>query len=266
MAAILERRTTRAAGWSRRFGAFSAALLIVACLSHRYGLLETQALIWVLGVVFVCAIFALMMGTYAFSRLWNHGDLGGRDLTFGVLIGLIVLIPFLITGYRGYTTPMLTDISTDLDDPPALIQAARLRTPDMNTIQPITPEKAKLQADAYPNVTGRRYDLPFDRTLDSVNAVVKRQGWMVYPGAPADPAEGEATIEALAHTAIFAFPVDVSIRVTDEVGSSYVDMRSASRYGQYDFGDNAERIIAFLTELDTEIAGQAGTAPAPAAQ
>lgn len=261
MAAILEQRTTRAAGWSRRFGAFSAALLIVATLSHRYGLLETPALIWVLGIVFVCAIFALMMGTYAFARLWNHGDLGGRDLSFGVIMGLVVLVPFLITAYQGYTSPMLNDISTDLEDPPALERAAALRTPDMNRIQPMTPARARLQAQAYPTVTGRRYDLDFDRTLDAVSAVVKRQGWIVHPGVPEEFAVSETTIEALAYTTVFAFPIDVAVRVTDEGETTYVDMRSTSRYGQYDFGDNAARIVAFLGELDTEIAGQAGTAP-----
>ena len=37
-------------------------------------------------------------------------------------------------------------------------------------------------------------------------------------------------------------------------------MRSASRYGRHDLGDNAARIAGFLTELDQEIADQAGTA------
>ena len=41
-----------------------------------------------------------------------------------------------------------------------------------------------------------------------------------------------------------------------------VDMRSASRYGRYDLGDNAARIVGFLAELDQEVAGQVGAAPA----
>ena len=39
-------------------------------------------------------------------------------------------------------------------------------------------------------------------------------------------------------------------------------MRSASRYGRYDLGDNAARITDFLSELDQEVAGQVGAAPA----
>ena len=50
------------------------------------------------------------------------------------------------------------------------------------------------------------------------------------------------------------FPADVAIRLIDEDTSTYVDMRSTSRYGPHDFGDNAARIASFLAELDIEIA------------
>ena len=42
-------------------------------------------------------------------------------------------------------------------------------------------------------------------------------------------------------------------------------MRSASRYGRHDLGDNAARIVGFLAELDAEIAAMAGVRrPMPA--
>ncbi len=53
---------------------------------------------------------------------------------------------------------------------------------------------------------------------------------------------------------LLGFPADVAIRLIDEGTSTYVDMRSASRYGGHDLGDNAARIEAFLAELDVEIA------------
>lgn len=46
----------------------------------------------------------------------------------------------------------------------------------------------------------------------------------------------------------------------DDGNSVFVDMRSASRYGRHDLSVNAELIVGFLTELDQEIANQAGTA------
>lgn len=258
----MERRRTRSAAWSRRFASFSVVLLLLSGLCHRYGLLETLPFFWVLGVVFVCAAFAIMMGVYAFTRLWHYGDLGGWDLTVGSMTGLAVLAPFMLFAYWGATLPMLSDVSTDTDDPPAMVLAARARAPDMNPILPITPANALVQAAAYPTVTGRRYTLPLDVTVDAVEAVVKAKGWTLLSDAAVPDGAQQATVEALAHTLIFAFPVDVAIRVTDEGGTSYVDMRSNSRYGLYDFGDNAARITAFLTDLDMQTAGLAVPVPA----
>jgi hypothetical protein len=52
------------------------------------------------------------------------------------------------------------------------------------------------------------------------------------------------------------------VRLTDEGTSTYVDMRSASRYGRHDLGDNAAQITAFLALLDAEMAAQTGAATA----
>jgi hypothetical protein len=65
----------------------------------------------------------------------------------------------------------------------------------------------------------------------------------------------------LAKTMILGLPVDVSIRITDEGDTTYVDMRSASRYGRHDLGDNAARINGFLVALDAAVAGAAGVPP-----
>jgi hypothetical protein len=261
MRAYLERRTARTAGWSRRLAGFSAVLFIVAGLAHRYGLLQTPVFLLVLGLVAALAICALAFSAFAFSRVWNNGDVGGSDLTWGAIIALAVLVPYLITGYRGVIYPQLNDISTDLDEPPALTQAAKERTADMDAIVPFTPERRKLQSDKYPDVTGRRYDLPFDRAFEGVEAVVKQEGWKQEGPRPHAEGQSEVTVEALAFTTILAFPVDVSIRLIDEGETTYVDMRSTSRYGKHDFGDNAARITEFFEALDTEVATLSGTAP-----
>ena len=66
----------------------------------------------------------------------------------------------------------------------------------------------------------------------------------------------ETIIEAVALTPILHFASDVSIRITDEGATTYVDMRSASRFGRHDLGDNARRIAGFLTALDAAVKGQ----------
>ena len=258
MAAYIEQRTARGAGWSLATAYFSAVLLVTAALGHRFGLLETQGFITVLGLVAVLAFLALLLGAASVRRVWNYGDLGGQDIAKGVIVALVVLAPFAISAYRGYIHPRLNDISTDTLDLPQFARAAAARKPDMNAIRPIGREAAKLQAEHYPEVTGRRYDVPADRALSAVIALVERRGWQVYEAPREMLSTPEITIEALAKTLLLAFPCDVAIRVTDEGNSTYVDMRSASRFGQHDLGDNATRIVAFLDELDTDIAAQAG--------
>lgn len=257
----LQPRTTRSAGWSRGTASFSFVLLVIAVLGHHRGLIETTAFFWVLGIVALLAAFALLLSGFAFSRLWKFGDQGGRDLAIGALLGLVVLAPFAFTAYQIAAYPMLRDVSTDTEDPPALTAAASLRTPEMNRLEPMTMGERTLQAQAYPLVAGRRYDLSLDRVLQSVETVLGRQGWqVVVPPPPVDEASGEVDIEAVARSFVLALPSDVAIRLVDDGDSTFVDMRSASRYGRHDLGDNAARITGFLTELDQEIASQAGTA------
>jgi hypothetical protein len=251
-----DRQTSMAAGWSRRTGAFSLVLLLTAWVGHHFGLVETPAFLWVLAIVALLAAFALLFAGFAFSRLWNFGDRGGRDLTVGSLLALIVLAPFAVAAYWATIYPPLKDISTDLDDPPALASI-----PDIGT--PASPGERRLQEEAYLLVTGRRYDLPFKETVDAVKAVFERQGWRAKEPLPSsDSGASEAEIRATAKSFVLELPVEVAIRIASDGTASFVDMRSVSRYGRLDLGDNADRIVKFLAELDQEVTGQIGTAPA----
>jgi uncharacterized protein (DUF1499 family) len=59
----------------------------------------------------------------------------------------------------------------------------------------------------------------------------------------------EGRIEAVALTPIMGFREDVSIRIRSVDGMVKIDMRSASRYGNHDYGGNARRIETFLAEF-----------------
>lgn len=263
MAVLVERRTSSAAAWSRRLAWFDAVLFVVAGAAHRYGLLETVAFLWVLGIVGGLAIVALMLAVAGFSRVWVFGDEGTANVVLGSIVALAVLTPFLVSGYRMFTHPQLSDISTDLSDPPPLAAATKHRTGAMNPVAPIGAEAAAIQQADYPEITGRRYDLPIDRVEQIVETLVTAHGWTEIArssasgGGEIDP--DTFTTELVAYTPILGFPSDVAIRLADEGGAStYVDMRSASRYGRHDLGDNARRIAGFLGEMDKEVELQAG--------
>jgi uncharacterized protein (DUF1499 family) len=256
-----EQHRSRAAGWCRRTAAFSAVLLLVAWIGHHFGLLETLGYFWVLAVVALLAAVSLLMAAFAFSRIWAFGNGGGRDLVVGVLVTLIVLTPYGVVAWLMLSYPPLRDISTDIDAPPALPTASQ-RTADMNALMPLTPGEQRLQAESYPQITGRRYSAAFDETIAAVEAVLARQGWRVMdPPADAAGASDEVSIGAVANPLVLDLPADVSVRIAVDGDTTLVDMRSASRYGRHDLGDNARRITAFLAELDLQIASQ--TSPAP---
>lgn len=262
MAIVVERRFSSAARWSRRLATFSCVLLVVAGAAHRFALLDTMPFLCVCAIVAGLALAALVLAAIGFRGLWRRGDEAGLNATAGVLAAALVLAPGALAAYRVATSPSLADVSTDLADPPSLALAARQRTIGMNPVAGIDAAHAMLQQAAYPEITGRRYGLPPDRVRAIVEDLVGRRGWTVGDGdtrlAPDGP--GVFRIEAVARSLVFGLASDVSIRLIDEGDSTYVDMRSASRFGSNDMGDNARRIAAFLVDLDTEVALQAGVA------
>ena len=250
----LERRVSNATVWSRRLAIFSAVLFVTAVAGHRIGYLDTSDLFPVLGLAAAIAMLALLAAVRAIFLFWQHGGKGGGSLVAAILVALLVLTPFGVTVYRALTLPMLNDISTDTDDPPQLAAAAAQRTAGMNRIEPFTQERREQQRDSYPSTTGRRYEAPIGQVAEAIRDILDGRGWSIVGPTEVPPEATEITIEAQAGSTLLALPVDVAIRLIDEGTSTYVDMRSVSRYGPHDFGDNAARIESFLAELDVEIA------------
>jgi hypothetical protein len=81
-----------------------------------------------------------------------------------------------------------------------------------------------------------------------------------------EPGPPTAVVEATAPTPIFGFLDDVVLRMrVTEDGSTQVDIRSASRTGAHDLGQNARRIRAFFASLDAILQPEPGAAGAASA-
>jgi uncharacterized protein (DUF1499 family) len=105
----------------------------------------------------------------------------------------------------------------------------------------------------YPDVTPRVYQADAGRVFDAaLHAVNRLPRWSLVSHRPET---GE--IRAEARTRVFRFVDDVLIRVAEQQGAAVVMVRSASRIGRGDFGQNARNIRAFFDELDRQM--QAGT-------
>ncbi|MDZ5698803.1 DUF1499 domain-containing protein [Chelativorans sp. M5D2P16] len=250
MTAILERRSAPAAPWARRLGSFSAVLFLTAALAHRFALIETVPFLWLLGIVGFLAFCGLCLAIVALVQIWERGVAGLNAASLGAVFSALVLVPYAVSGYRIVIHPQLMDISTDISRPPRFEAAAALRAPPMNRLGAISQDDALLQADAYPDVAGRRYEHARSVVVDTVLELVESRGWRLLSPMPAGDGTGDVTIEAVGRSYLLGFPSDVAIRIEERWNATYVDMRSASRYGRHDMGENAERIRRFLNDLD----------------
>jgi uncharacterized protein (DUF1499 family) len=105
------------------------------------------------------------------------------------------------------------------------------------------------QTPEYPGITPRTYQAEASRVFDAaLHAVDRLPRWMLS-SYQADKGE----IRAEARTLIFRFVDDVVIHIVGSDGSAVVNVRSASRVGRGDFGQNARNIRFFFEELDRQM-------------
>jgi uncharacterized protein (DUF1499 family) len=107
----------------------------------------------------------------------------------------------------------------------------------------------------YPDVMPRQYSASKGLVFDaSLHAVGRMPRWTLVSSRSE---QGE--IRAEATTRLFRFVDDVVVRVTEEGGRTAVNVRSASRVGRGDLGQNARNIRAFFLELDRQLATGSGS-------
>ena len=86
------------------------------CFGHRLGQIETPAMPWLFAIGTLIALAGLVLGMVGLRQLWVKGHLGGIRATAGTFFSSLGLIPALLAGYLYFTTPPLTDVTTDADD------------------------------------------------------------------------------------------------------------------------------------------------------
>jgi hypothetical protein len=93
-----------------------------------------------------------------------------------------------------------------------------------------------------------------EETFELVEEAVRKLKWKVAASeAPTLKSGRPGVIEATDQTLLLGFPDDVAVRVIGNNARSRIDIRSASRYGEFDFGQNATRIRRFYGEVQAQI-------------
>jgi hypothetical protein len=259
MSARLREARSRLATWSAWLSALSLPVLIIAAIGHRAGLLDATSTYGVIALGFSLAALGVLAAFAAFVAIWRDGSKGVGAAFRGIVIGLAVLVMPTLGAWQVVTEPRLTDVSTDLSDPPQFTLALLDRGPsDANIVDP-GPVEAALQKEAYPDIVPRHYPVSTARVFLEAKAIVDRRGWRLLSSAEPSDASATGTIEAVAQTLVFAFRQDVVIRVVPDGDGARVDMRSAARNAAHDLGSDADRVRKFFADLDAALAGISGT-------
>lgn len=246
------RLISRAAVWSPRFGGLAFLILLFSVLLQRFSAINVVDFILLIIISACCVVVSLFLAEKALYSLWMYGALGGMKALRGIIYSLITATPLVLFWGFWFAFPALHDVSTDTQNPPAFFRT--IRPSDALPLKSVLVEQAALQMSIWPEMSGRRYDGSPDRIRESVLNVLAAYNWPVMAQREFQAEENELYIQTMAKTFYLGFISDIVIRLTDEGNTTFVDMRSASRYLPRDLGTNAAFIIDFMDALDTEIA------------
>lgn len=164
-----ERPVSQAARFARRLGQLAFLLCVAALAAHRFGFLGTPLLAAGLLASAMIALLALALAIVGLQRLWQVGALGGIAASTAILLSLLPL------GLAGAaillvkTTPPVADVTTDHANPPQWLTAPKVQ-PILLPLK-LADTTPVADRDAYPDLTGRRYEGALDRVYRAVTKV-----------------------------------------------------------------------------------------------
>ena len=228
-------------------GLIGILVLPVGALGSRFGIWAFTAGFNLLfgGVLLAC--IALVLGIAGFIRAAVRGRVADRpSIVVGVVASIATLAWMGMQYNAANAVPPIHDIATDRRAPPVFDKIALLRGVGTNSLE-YTEEKARQQAEGYPNLAGIHSPDSVAATVERAAAIARELGWEVV-----NENSEQGIVEATATTFWFGFKDDVVIRVRAHGSGSKVDLRSVSRVGRSDLGANAERIGDFLARLPSD--------------
>ncbi|MGF1457066.1 MAG: DUF1499 domain-containing protein [Alphaproteobacteria bacterium] len=239
------------------FGLLALVLAVAAPLGYRAGVLDlSTALFNVFGAAALCGAIALLLGVITtLAATFVKPRPGILLALLGGIMGGGLLAQVVSMFMLAQSVPPIHDITTDTENPPAFATLIALRQQDGAQNPPAYPgeEVAKQQRAAYPDLETLVFpDGTVDGLLARSEQAARDLGWTVKtvtpPSAAAAPARG--LLEATQTSLWFGFTDDVVVRVVERPGGGVaLDIRSKSRVGISDLGQNARRIRAFIARI-----------------
>jgi len=171
-----ERPVSHAAHWARRLALFSCMLFVAVVLSHRFGPLTTPHFLALAGFACAMAAVAVLLAAFGLARLWQVGARGGKASLVALLFSLLPLGVAGAAGYSYFYKPALFDVTTDTAAPPPWLAVPSAEQDWLPRAGAVTPRDREIQLEAYPALSGRRYEGALDRVYQGVRKVAAAYG------------------------------------------------------------------------------------------
>ena len=191
-------------------------------------------------------IAMLLSVVIVLAGLFDAQRNGTSAKTIVLLLALIPMVNLVYLLVEGRNYPLINDVSTDLVHPPEFKAALKVsENSDQSFKFPL--EFKKDIEEVYPDltplaVTNMSVDDAHVKTVEVINGLSNWELTSNTIGAR------ETIIEFTITSTVFGFVDDCVIRIQKPGGGAgcVVDMRSRSRMGKGDFGQNAEHIREFM--------------------
>lgn len=207
------------------------------------------------GVIYIVAI-ASVLATIAALR--SNRRLAPLSIIATISVAVAAMIPFKMQA-EIKANPFIHDITTDISNPPKIVAAADLprgnpATYDGGELVEGSGDKVTVsmaQQEAFPDIKPLTLPVDLAQAVATSKEIITGMDMEILAEGPIDASAGSARrIEAVYTSRGFAFKDDFIVRLTPIAeGGVRVDVRSKSRVGKSDLGDNAARIREFLKKL-----------------
>ncbi|NEU11513.1 DUF1499 domain-containing protein [Methylobacterium sp. BTF04] len=245
-----EEPITRAGPYARMMAMLSLLATLFALILVRDPRADSGAALTALGGGLALALVAVGLALIAFVRVWREGARGLGAALAGLFVASLVLGYPAYAALRGLRLPALSDVTTDIDNPPAFSRskAAFAARDGRYPVDPGAAARAEQRA-AYPQIAPLTLDLDADEAFELARKAAVNRRWQIVEAIRPGGRIGNGRIEAVARGLVLNLADDVTVRVRPRADGARIDVRSASRLGGRDFGANADRIRAFLDEV-----------------
>ena len=252
---IAPQPTSKLAIWAQRIALFSLAATLVALIVVRSGALDIVPALSTLGGGLALAVVAILLAFGAGIVIWREGIGGVREAIVAFFVGIALIAYPLYLGAKAYRLPAIYDVTTDPIDPPRFEVIARLRPRDAHPVTYAGLYAAEQQRASYSDIEPDLTDSSPQEAYEAALKVIAKRKWAIVNERPPHGAGSrDGHIEAIARTLILGFREDVAVRVRATPDGARIDVRSASRYGLHDLGENAARVSALISDIDDLLA------------